>query len=1006
MMPHRVRIAVSISFLCHGLFILTARYRLSYDAYTHMLFANHYAENWFSLWETRWYTGFTVNSYPPLTHQLIALFVPFLGLDGAFAFVLWIVAGLYPLGIYAFSRIFTGRTSASYAALASALLLPIYVTAHIFGQLPFLAGTLAALFAAASLDCYLREGGLHNFALSVALITTSMAMHHATLIVQPFFIFALSINRLFKNGSEVRWLPVRRLFVFGVISVLAGLLVIFPFWQWGAAQAMQTPIDHLSRHNFLVDRLALAIFFFPLYGPFVAIIPFLIRKWPDRFTGLLLSFTFLFLLGLGGTTPLPRIFFGNAWEWLTYDRFAFWACLTLAPFFGILFIHFKRRWKNRFIAKPVPVTLRRNVLPALTFSFFAITVLGAWMMPLLFPLQPAPINMRPIVDFLDQGANSQWRYVTFGFGDQFAYLNLLTEATTIDGSYHTARTLPELRESGVGQIDTSYWALNGMQAIRPILQKSGERAVRWGFVNPNTLEGVKIRWGEIHRSPFIPLLDELGWKKIVTLDNGILVYENPSAKPLLPTPVPVIPPFTSFAWGVFPLLAFVIALALGTLRVYPIEAEWVIQKIYAFTIGLIPLALCFWMYRSAGDFSHPRVYFTYDNALFFMSDALALLAVILWLTVKICHAPNKRIVPSFIFPLSLFITLFFAFSLLTTLSTFWSHDWRSSLYISLHFWLVFMLILSLQDWHAAWTVAIFGLCAALSIELIAGFAEFALQSTAFLDSLNMKWPGTLEPSLRGASVVQLANGLRILRAYGTLPHPNILAGLVFLAFLGPISVFLANKKPNYPALMLVSVGIILLALTFSRSAWLALLSFLFILIMKSKYFERKKLYLLLFTVALAILLTLYPLRDLVFTRVNNATVATEQISTVGRSWLTQQAINMIREHPLTGVGIGSFVVELSNKAVEGAPIEPVHDIFLLITAELGAAGLILIIGLFMSIALTIIQSKSPRAILAGATVAGLGIISLFDHYLWTIAPGRMMLGLALGLWAGQVAHHA
>ena len=47
-------------------------------------------------------------------------------------------------------------------------------------------------------------------------------------------------------------------------------------------------------------------------------------------------------------------------------------------------------------------------------------------------------------------------------GDQFAYLNLLTKATTIDGSYHTARTLPELRESGVGQVDTSYWALNGI----------------------------------------------------------------------------------------------------------------------------------------------------------------------------------------------------------------------------------------------------------------------------------------------------------------------------------------------------------------------------------------------------------------------------------------------------------------------------------------------------------------------------------------------------------------
>src|SRR5215216_6808955 len=125
MMPRRVCLALLLAFVGHGLFILTGRYRLSYDAYTHMLFANHYAEDWFSLWETRWYTGFTVISYPPLTHQLIALLIPFLGFDRAFALVLWIVASLYPFGVYAFSRIFTGKTSASYAALASAILLPI-----------------------------------------------------------------------------------------------------------------------------------------------------------------------------------------------------------------------------------------------------------------------------------------------------------------------------------------------------------------------------------------------------------------------------------------------------------------------------------------------------------------------------------------------------------------------------------------------------------------------------------------------------------------------------------------------------------------------------------------------------------------------------------------------------------------------------------------------------------------------------------------------------------------
>src|SRR5688572_24736100 len=99
MIPRRLRLALLVSFFAHGLFILTARYRLSYDAYTHMLFADHYAADWFSLWEPRWYTGFEIVSYPPLIHQLIALFIPLIGFDAAYALILWTVTSLYPLGV-------------------------------------------------------------------------------------------------------------------------------------------------------------------------------------------------------------------------------------------------------------------------------------------------------------------------------------------------------------------------------------------------------------------------------------------------------------------------------------------------------------------------------------------------------------------------------------------------------------------------------------------------------------------------------------------------------------------------------------------------------------------------------------------------------------------------------------------------------------------------------------------------------------------------------------------
>ena len=157
----------------------------------------------------------------------------------------------------------------------------------------------------------------------------------------------------------------------------------------------------------------------------------------------------------------------------------------------------------------------------------------------------------------------------------------------------------------------------------------------------------------------------------------------------------------------------------------------------------------------------------------------------------------------------------------------------------------------------------------------------------------MTWPGTLDLSLPGASVVQLANGLRFVRAYGTLPHPNILGGFVLIALLGPITLFISKKKLNYPALFLLSLGLILLTLTFSRSAWLGMIVFVAILILKSKYFEPKRLILLISTITITMISTLYPLRDLVFSRIRNQAVATEQISTLGRSWLTQKAVSMI-----------------------------------------------------------------------------------------------------------------
>ena len=981
-MPGLVRFATLSSFLLHGVFILAARYRVSYDAYIHMFFADHYRKNWWSLWDERWYTGFTVTSYPPLVHQLIAALSRFIGLDAAFGLVLWTTVALLPVAVYCFARVFVGRASAGYAALGAAFLPSAYLTAHIFGQLPFLFGAVLALFGAASLSRYLKEGGLHNFALTTAITATTMAAHHGVLLLQPFLIFAVVLRVLFSHaGTEAEGFKIvkpdaarltMRLSLFLVCAAIFSLIVIFPFWEWGSTQTIQTPIDHASRHNFFNDPLAPLLFFLPMYGPlmlFLPAVPFLGRR--RTLIGLGCSFFILFLIGLGGTTPLPKLFFGRGWEWLTYDRFAFGASLLLLPFLGMSVIRL-RRTRSRSIGAKIFASL----------AVFSVIVALA---TAVYPLQPGTVNMNQIVDFIEQDGRSDWRYITFGFGDQLALLSTLTSATTLDGSYHTARNLPELRSSGIAQIDTAFWFANGLSALDPILQKAGERGVRWGFVNT---------------PQYIPVLERNGWKIMTTLEGGVQVWENPTASHPAKTDPPPPSPIRSFAWGTFPFLSLITTLSLASFRVYPAQAERALRGMYSLLVGLVPAALSFWYFVTIDEFPHPRVYFTYDHALLFLSDALIVLAVILWISSRI----GQSTYPQFSTHLKryAFLRLLFSLFLLSSLSIFWSFDWRTSLYISIHLWLMFLLLLSLMDWAEAWKPLLLGLCAALGIQILAGFTGFAVQSTSLLEPLAMKWPGLLDASVRGASVVQLEDGLRVLRAYGTLPHPNILSGFAFLCLLAPASFFLKTHKTNIPSLLLYVLGLILLLLTFSRSAWLGLIAFFLFLVLKSEHLNRKLLFLLLAATFITIFFTLIPLQELVFTRISIAPVATEQLSAFGRSWLNRQAVDMILTNPFTGVGIGSFILELAKYAVEGAIIEPVHSIFLLVGAELGLIGLLLLLALIIVIATKMILIHKPQAILASASLIGLGVISLFDHYLWSLAPGRLMLGLALGLWAGQV----
>src|SRR4029077_5521656 len=104
--------------LCfQGPLVAAGFYRFSWDASTHIFFADHYRMSWFALWEPRWFGGFSVSAYPPLVHQLIALLSFPLGYEGAFAILLLLTLVVFPLAAWRFALVFVPAGAASFAAI-------------------------------------------------------------------------------------------------------------------------------------------------------------------------------------------------------------------------------------------------------------------------------------------------------------------------------------------------------------------------------------------------------------------------------------------------------------------------------------------------------------------------------------------------------------------------------------------------------------------------------------------------------------------------------------------------------------------------------------------------------------------------------------------------------------------------------------------------------------------------------------------------------------------------
>ena len=548
-------LAILLGLVFHGA-LLPFTYGQTYDAYIHMFFGNHYLEAWFDPWETRWYTGFTVTAYPPGSHQALGVLMRFVDMRIAFILLQLLAVALLITGVFRFSRLWVNDKAASYAAMLCAFSTSISETLHIFGQLPTMLSIALFLNAIPHISGWIEHAKKSDLLLAISLTAATTAVHHVTplfgtvFFVAPVGIAAWLSNLKRRQGIKprtnlaiIKWASpalMRGIFM-GLCMLILIVTIVFPYWHWSITDPItQVSIPHGSRENFIAKpNLGLMFFVIP-WGLLIFIVPYVIKKslcsalWP-----LGLSVLIALFLGTGGTTPFPRLLLGPAFEILTLDRFTFWASILILPFAGMTV---QSLWDGRgqlLLMRAFGPFISRAGLVFTLVCYVGLAV-GTALLPTFRPTQPDFIDPAPIVKFMDEDRHSDWRYLTLGFGDQFAYHSALIKAESVDGNYHSARRLPSLMNYSVERLENSKYAgVPGLASLNQFLTNAEKFHLKYIFSNDEFYD---------------PVLHYTGWNPVTRLNNGINVWEKPDISPLSDVrPRRDLPHYQKLMWGTLPI---------------------------------------------------------------------------------------------------------------------------------------------------------------------------------------------------------------------------------------------------------------------------------------------------------------------------------------------------------------------------------------------------------------------------------------------------------------------
>jgi hypothetical protein len=331
--------------------------------------------------------------------------------------------------------------------------------------------------------------------------------------------------------------------VFVVLTIVGVGIVLLPYWIAIIRHPIeQMPIPHGSRLNYLMSWIHGVNYFVIPYGAMILALPFIVIKGASvpRLRMLLVAFWIAFLLGLGGTTPLPRLLFGRAFEILTFERFTLWATLLALPIVGA-------------VAEDMLERLRDVGAFALAAAaVFTMSLALGWVNWSPFHTSGG-LNVDSVVNFLNRDGHDQYRYLTLGFGNSMSKVATYSTASSVDGEYNSARLLPEMTRYGSAQLTSAkFFGAAGMDSLREMLQHANRYGLKFIFV---------------HDPYYDPLLVFAGWRQIETYDSGAITAwskdDVPPARKITSDTMPA--PWEGLLWGTLPIGSSILAILFALL---------------------------------------------------------------------------------------------------------------------------------------------------------------------------------------------------------------------------------------------------------------------------------------------------------------------------------------------------------------------------------------------------------------------------------------------------------